>query len=538
MNEQASQKFKNYFSKPLILISVALIGIRSLHWLMLRGSHDFVHGDLGDSRLVHLILEHGWLFISGSKFLEEGFWTAPWNFYPVLNSMLMSDLMGAATWNYSIFRAFGIDPDPSYQLWFVSTSLANFLSAYFLARTIRIGFWGSLASGWLFAFSIVRGAFIAHPQLMPHYFSVIALMFGVLACRSKAKIGRSMLLGALSGFCLSLQFWTAFYLVWFSIFTTILATILALVVWRSLLIREIKKSLVALLSFNASFLLFSTTLAVKYLSMQSVVGSRKWSEITAFLPGIRALFLPSPDAWIYHWLFEKNFDVSPWYSEMFMFPGAVAIGCVLLCMWRVYRRSLGVAEFSAILWILLMVSVQYDLWKGIFYSVPGASAIRAVGRISLAGLIPLSLCVGSMVDEFYLAFERVKNSRWCGFFGAALISIVMIDTGITPNFGYSQRESQARIETVKNSLSGRSCRVFHFGSQDTPWKVNIDAMWASILSSTPTVNGYSGHIPPGYIEAGLSDGMNVNSEHVKKWLELHNVNLDSSEICIAKFKAE
>jgi hypothetical protein len=55
-----------------------------------------------------------------------------------------------------------------------------------------------------------------------------------------------------------------------------------------------------------------------------------------------------------------------------------------------------------------------------------------------------------------------------------------------------------------------------------------------MVSGIPTVNGYSGNVPGGYAEAGLTAGAKVKSEHVKDWLSAHNVQFNESQICIAK----
>ena len=300
----------------------------------------------------------------------------------------------------------------------------------------------------------------------------------------------------------------------------------------------LRENMIAIIGFGVSFLIGSASLAIKYLSMQSIVGGRQWSDVAGFLPRFRALFLPSPDAWIYHWLFEMNLNVSSWYSEMFMFPGIFAIFCVLLCLWQSRLKSMSPAIFCALLWVVIMLSVRYDLWKVVYFTIPGASAIRAVGRIALAGLIPLGICVGFVVESLISTYGRTSSARLRLVLSIALLSIVIVDNGVTPRFGYSLAESQARIDTIKKLLSDKTCKVFHFGSQDTPWKVNIDAMWASVQSMSATVNGYSGHIPPGYQEAGLTDLINATGEGVQRWMALNNISISSSDVCVIKSKVE
>jgi hypothetical protein len=518
----------------LSLLAVALVGTRFQNWLILRGTHDLVHGDLGDSRFVNLLLEHAWKFVSGSTFLKNNYWTAPWNFFPAPNTLLMSEVMGGASWNYSLFRWIGYDPIASYQLWFITSSLINFFAAYTLARVAGFRFSGSIASAWLFAFGLVRGAFIGHPQLVPHYFAVFSIIFGVIAWRSQGLRWKPLFYGLLSGASLGLQFWASFYLVWFTILCVIQAMMLALIVWKAAVLKELQRNIKAVLACGFGFSLVSAKLAMGYLSMQSLVGERQWSDVAGLLPKFRALFLPSPEAWLYRWLFELNFNVSGWYSEMFMFPGFLPLVFVLISLWSVRRKSFGIIQFSAVLWLMMMLSTQHDLWKLIYNVVPGAGAVRAVGRIALAGLIPLGLCVAGVVDKVGEKSGILASKN--AVIKLLLVILIFLDNGVTPNFGFSRDENKSRIELVKSSLDGKSCAAFHFAAPDTPWKVEIDAMWTSMELSIPTFNGYSGGYPPGYRDAGLTNGMSISIDDVRKWLRRHELALADDSVCVIKFQ--
>ncbi len=517
------------------LLLIAILGTRFQNWVLLKGSKDLIHGDLGDSRFVNLLLEHAWQFVSGSNFLRGIYWDAPWNFYPAPRTLLMSEVMGGAAWNYMIFRGIGFDPGYSYQLWFISTSLINFFSFYALARLIGFQFWGSVTAAWIFAFGLVRGAFIAHPQLMPHYYSVWAIMFCVMAWRTQESTRRPIFLGFLAGICVGLQFWASFYLVWFSILCVILGFALALAIWKKKVLVATRKNLSPIIACGLGFLVVAMNLAIHYLSMMSQVGGRKWSDVVGMLPKFRALFLPSPEAWLHHWLFQLNYNVSGWYSEMFMFPGFAPLIIVLICLRSAWRKPIRLAEFCALLWLVMMLVTQHDLWKTIYYVVPGAGAIRAVGRIALTATIPLGICVAGFVDAIDQKSFRSATLR--NFTRLLVVVLVIIDNGVTPNYGYSKTESDVRVSTVVHQMAGKACDMFHYAAHDTPWKVEIDAMWASMTTQIPTMNGYSGGIPSHYSESGMTAGMGVDIDHARKWVRAFNIEVADKGICMLKFKS-
>jgi hypothetical protein len=86
-------------------------------------------------------------------------------------------------------------------------------------------------------------------------------------------------------------------------------------------------------------------------------------------------------------------------------------------------------------------------------------------------------------------------------------------------------------------MAGKACDMFHYAAHDTPWKVEIDAMWASMTTQIPTMNGYSGGIPSHYSESGMTAGMGVDIDHARKWVRAFNIEVADKGICMLKFKS-
>jgi hypothetical protein len=130
-------------------------------------------------------------------------------------------------------------------------------------------------------------------------------------------------------------------------------------------------------------------------------------------------------------------------------------------------------------------------WRLIHRFVPGASAIRAMTRIALLLLIPLSL-------GLVATLERFKTRH-----GLVLLCTLLIiaEQVQSPPF-YDKLADRQRVAALAAQVPRDATAFFyaHFPgpsylSKETYW---IDAMWAQMLTGVPTVNGYSGWAPIGY----------------------------------------
>ena len=149
----------------------------------------------------------------------------------------------------------------------------------------------------------------------------------------------------------------------------------------------------------------------------------------------------------------------------------------------------------------------WHLWKGlmialaavlIFYShdslwlayskvLPGAVAIRAVGRIVLVILVPAALGLASLVE--------VLDRRHWGLLSLIIILVCLAEQGVySPSFDAAA--NRATIENLAARID-RSRIAFYYHPDDGRafYFHHLDAMWASLVARVPTINGYSGHAP-------------------------------------------
>ena len=124
------------------------------------------------------------------------------------------------------------------------------------------------------------------------------------------------------------------------------------------------------------------------------------------------------------------------------------------------------------------------------HSIPGGVGIRAVGRVVLIVLIPAALGLATLLQRLESSGLRLAS-------GLILLACIIEQGTATPS--YDAAESRAGIEALAQRVDLRSEAFYYRPCDHGDWvRYQIDAMWASLESGIPTVNGYSGYHPPGW----------------------------------------
>lgn len=124
------------------------------------------------------------------------------------------------------------------------------------------------------------------------------------------------------------------------------------------------------------------------------------------------------------------------------------------------------------------------LWKILYEFFPGAGAIRAVTRIFFLLLVILS--IGYALS--------MQNKR-------AWIQVVFLCILIAENMTFgSMYNKTSRYENESGRIAAiakeKDMPFAYISDQKVPLYItNLDAMWASVFSGRPTLNGYSGRSP-------------------------------------------
>ena len=155
-----------------------------------------------------------------------------------------------------------------------------------------------------------------------------------------------------------------------------------------------------------------------------------------------------------------------------------------------------------------------SLWLASYSFIPGAIAIRAIGRIVLIMLLPAGLGLACLVEFFDR--RRLAIAAW------SIAFVCLAEQGVTTNT-FDAAENRASIENLASRIDRTRIAFYYHPLANAPYhRAHLDAMWASLETGVPTVNGYSGHNPrswSGFAAADTEPKADVQ-ETLAAWEEL------------------
>ncbi len=212
--------------------------------------------------------------------------------------------------------------------------------------------------------------------------------------------------------------------------------------------------------------------------------------------------------------------------------GLITLGIALIGFWRMRRQIWGkmaLGVFVAVLALSLAYPWGWTPWEMVARIIPGANAIRCVTRIALLLLFPFSLAIAYALNSF--------TSRNIVLVLCLVMALEQVQT--TP--AYDKQAIRSRVHTVAAAVPS-GYKAFYFvtsppkSGKEEPWfELQLDGMWAQTLAPVPTVNGFSGHVPPGWGPLGnpvIHSRWDLLLAHVNacKWADLNG--LSPSDICV------
>jgi hypothetical protein len=171
--------------------------------------------------------------------------------------------------------------------------------------------------------------------------------------------------------------------------------------------------------------------------------------------------------------------------------GLAGAGLALLASTREPYRPPARLMVRALLFALPVLVIFYasdSIWLYVYDRIPGGVGIRAVGRVVLILLMPAALGLATMVQRLEGSGRRLA--------GGLLAACCMIEQG-TSTGSYDAPANRAAIAAVARRVDP-GCDTFYYRPCDHRYWIGyqLDAMWASLESGRPTINGYSGYQPP------------------------------------------
>lgn len=447
-------------------------------------------------RFNHYVLEHEYRWARGAPGHRRLF--DPPMFYPARNTAAYSDLLLGLAPLYGAGRACGLAPDAALQGWILLLSVLNFGAAYLLLRGgFGISPLEASAGAFLFAFAGSRTAIVNHQQVAGQFYTVLAVHALVCLFRKPAP-ARILLFAA----CCCAQVYSGFYLGWF------LALGLLFAAGWALLLPDTREPLLVFLRRQWPALLAALVLACLALYPLASHYLHAMAEVRPPHSWLTYRNVPRLPAWIYHdersWLYGWMARLPPLRPPEGAAREGMGIGLLtpiaaLLGLWW-HRRdpavrlfSLAGATFVAGTFLLAQSPPLFRLY---FEHVPGAAAVRFLHRVAMMTLLPQSLGLA--------LFVQAARQRWPRGAGGPL-ALLLLCCALEQGRSIPSYDKEADRATVR-ALAARiqpGSQAFLYAPApepdvETQVRHYLDAMWAGLETGVPTVNGYSGHGPPGW----------------------------------------
>ena len=462
--------------------------------MILSGFREF-QPDPGDTTLNHYLLEHSWRWVSDANY-HCSFWS-PAFFYPTPLVLSFSEnLIGMAP-IYWLFRGVGIGIIAAYGLWIITLTALNYIAMTTVLRWWRVHPLLAVAGGVIFAVGLPRMAQLNHQHLLTHAMAPFALWHFY-------KFMREPTLRTF-GYLLALTAWqtlASVQLGWFLVFgLAILAICRWLFDWPILVKswRFLKQSWPGVLVLSAIWVIGMVYFFEPY--YQGNRGHRRhYSECITYMPTL-SWWLAGPPGSLYGtaWFVNDPEDV-----ERRDFLGVIPWLLIVMAFRTFCRRGASARANRALLvamTVLMLVALNYyqniSPWWLIYHAVPGANAIRAVGRIFL--MVQLFGIVAGIV-----ALDRWGRVRLDGRWRRLVYSIVLIAAWGESQIWPLDRFSSPKFYGPPYQLAHQAERgdwFWYCSNYESRFYINdLQAMWAGLLANRPVINGYSGRWPVDYPE--------------------------------------
>ena len=495
---------------PVIFISIGLFGY------LLNTSNNFtsIPGDLGDARFNSVVLEHLYQWVSG----DASYLWSPSYFYPFKWVLTFSDNHFGSAWSYIFFRSLEFTREKAYLSWFFVGTLLNFICSYWALRKLDFSSLSSAIGAFVYAFSLPALSLEMHAQLVYRFAVPLAFTFLIqYLLKSRASSFAWCCVWTL------IQFLCSIYVGVFLLY--LLGA--AFLVWLCFLRQKPPRSKSPRSSLwlkppgliaSVSILLIAVLLAVYGVVAHYYGFSRPNIETLSMTPHFASYFLADRSgltAWVGSWVHSIPPHLI---HEQQMFFGlgvwVILLSGLLGVFLQGIHKQLGILALGSllVLFVLTLSIFNISAYRLVLY-IPGVSSVRAVSRIILVMLLPIGILAAIGVD--YLSTRRSNIY-------AFLIPALLLVPEVLAYKPYTTPISQwvERRETVRNLLAGSASPddILFVSSKNNAqyFLAELDGMILAQDLKIPTLNGYSGNVPAGHIQANPCGRVEDRIEEIKK----------------------
>lgn len=513
---ETSTRFNAAFLKALPYL-IFVIGIWFFNIRLLGNGFEYIPGDLGDSRFINYLLEHGHQWIFGE---EPSFWNARF-MYPYENTIAISDNMIGTLPIYSFWRVIGLDQETAYQLWWISISALNYwITFLILLRWVKRPDLAILGA-FLFAFSIYNVDQLNYMQMNVRFMVPVV----IYAATKMVDTGSyKYLTWFIAGIVIQFYsvIYTGFFLAYFSIGYIIVYAFFTKqsgFIKRLLLRKNLKYTLPIFLAGIALVI----TLMLPYWNTSKELGLRLFDEVKWNIPMFSAYLFP-PDSSIWSFLHETmKPNTEAWWLQS-VFIGLIPLLFlftipILWIYWRVKKIQPDKLTLSLSVVIIIIALLFIRLGNGwtlyaTIFKLPGMNSMRVLNRFM-------------HVEFFFIVLFIIlllKKASHLAIFG--FLALIFVDNYFDPSIvtKTTKQECQLHRKTLtdvvmKDYNSGKH-KAFAIVRPNAPHYLgHLDAMMASLYTNIPTVNAYSSGCPDDFGEFFNHSNMSG----LEEWLKNRNV---------------
>lgn len=488
---------QNKLLERIFVLLIFLFGIWYFCLRILGYSLDYIPGDLGDSRFINYLLEHGYSWLSGKC---DSFWSADF-MYPFQNSIALSDPMIGTQMFYFPWRMLGFSPETAYQLWWVCVCALNYWLSWWAFNKLFKNPILAAVLAWVFAFSIYNLGQLNYMQMIIRFPIPVAIY---AAYRLADKVSLKYLL--IYSLTLVYQFYcvpyTGFYLFYFSI-----AFICIYLFFSKSTLATLKNYFAKEIWYKTTFIIVSSgiliaILMIPYAAMSKIVGLRLYKEVLPNLPQIKSYFLPHESSMPWNFLFENLKGEGEKWWLMYLFPGIILLGTLIfsilyLCYNFFRKKEIPLLLKSLILLSFIICVLHIRIGDnitlyGLIFKLPGLNSMRVLNRFMHFELFILLLILGHFISKFNFKTMIIA------------FAVLFIDNSFNSNSVVREEKKllvQRKEELIKEIKKQPNYETKTIALVDTinpSFVSHIDMMLAAQSLQLKTLNGYSSYCPDAY----------------------------------------
>ena len=536
----------------LFVLAVGVLGVWQFHIPQFASGFDTFPGDRGDARLVAYLMEHWYQVLLGHEN-----WASPPMFYPVHGTIGYADLVLGYGLVYSIPRLAGLGIFESAEFSIILLNFLNYLVCFILLHKIlRFNLFAACAGAVFFAFNSPKLVQLGHLQLQPMLFLPLAVIAILLFINGRnLSQTKAFALIALAAVSVDLQLMTGFYPAWFFVFCACVFFVVTLI-WKRTRTVVLHQLLAYWRALAAGLLLFVAGLCpfvAAYLPILRSMGGRKYDDVLPLIPVPLSLVLMGDRNYLWGKLSVAIKAVHPLHPELQigigLVPSLVWIALTLIALWFLVKNArdttaageldqrtkhLFLAQLIVTTTLVYVLGMRYgndhSPWQFVYLYFPGGSAIRAVARYVLVLALPMAIAFAFVIHVAIERISRQANGARRIWLFAALALVTAF--GLAEQFGrregfngFSISAENAYLNRLAQTLPS-GCSAFYVAVAPTAphniFEYQLDAALVSMKQRVPTLNGYSGLLPPDWGLWDLKSAAAYES-NVRQWIAQNRI---------------